>query len=110
MKWEGLPVKPHPMMQYRKVPTKKLMQRLGVADYQNVGPLKDLKFNPAKVTIPLSQHIGAPAKSVVTVGQQVKKYDLIASAKGNISANVHASINGTVAMINDKEIVIERRS
>jgi Na+-translocating ferredoxin:NAD+ oxidoreductase RnfC subunit len=110
MKWEGLPVKPHPMMQYRKVPTKKLMQRLGVADYQNVGPLKDLKFNPAKVTIPLSQHIGAPAKSVVTVGQQVKKYDLIASAKGNISANVHASISGTVAMVNDKEIVIERRS
>lgn len=110
MKWEGLPVKPHPMMQYRKVPTKKLMQRLGILKYNNSGLLKDLQFNPDSVRIPLAQHIGGVAEPVVTTGQRVNKYDLIASAKGNISANVHASINGTVAMVNDKEIVIERRS
>ena len=108
--WEGLPVKPHPMMQYRKVPTKKLMQRLGILKYQNKGPFENIQFDPKSVTIPLSQHIGAPAKAVVTAGQQVKKYDLIANAKGKISANVHASIDGTGAIVNENEIVIERRS
>ena len=110
MKWEGLPVKPHPMMQYRKVPTKKLMQRLGIAGYNNTGPLKDLRFDPKSVRIQLAQHIGAPATPVVATSQQVNKYDLIAKAKGSISANLHASISGTVAMVYDKEIVIERRS
>ena len=107
-KWEGLPVGPHPMMEYRKVPTKKLMQRLGIAKYNNVGPLEDIRINPKMVRIPLAQHIGAPAEAVVSDGTVVQKYDLIASAKGNVSANVHASISGKVTMVNDKEIVIER--
>jgi len=108
MKWEGVPVKPHPLMHYRKVPTKKLMQRLGILKYQDVGPLNDLTFNPARVRIRLAQHIGTPAKPVVSTGQQVNTRDLIASAHGSISANVHASIRGTIAMVNNKEIVIER--
>ena len=86
------------------------MQRLGIIKYQDKGPLKDLKFNPATVKISLSQHIGAPAEPVVTTGQPVDTYDLIARAKGELSANLHASISGTITMVNDKEIVIERRS
>lgn len=110
VRWEGRPAKPHPMIHYRKVPTKKLMQRLGIMKYQDKGPLKDLKFNPATVKISLSQHLGTPAEPVVTTGQPVDKYDLIARAKGELSANLHASISGTIAVVNDKEIVIERRS
>ncbi|MBI9016147.1 MAG: 4Fe-4S dicluster domain-containing protein [Phycisphaerae bacterium] len=108
-KWQGLPVKAHPMMPYRKVPTKKLMQRLDVLKYQDKGPLQSIQFNPVFVRIPLLQHIGATAKAVVVVGQHVKKYDLIGEAKTGISANIHASINGTVTVANEKEIVIERR-
>ena len=109
-KWDGLPVKPHPMMEYRKVPTKNLMQRLGVLHYKDEGPLDEIQWDPERVRIPLAQHIGASATPVVAAGQHVKKYDLIASAKGKISANVHASIDGTVALANDEVVVIERRA
>lgn len=107
-KWEGLPVKPHPMAEYRKVPTKKLMQRLDVMKYKNQGPLEDIGLDPKEVRIPLRQHIGAPANSIVQKGDKVERYDLIAEASENISANVHASITGTVIDINEKEIIIQR--
>lgn len=49
-----------------------------------------------KVVIPLSQHIGAPAKAVVKKGDSVKVGDLIAEAGGFVSASVHSSVSGTV--------------
>lgn len=108
LRWDGLPVKIHPMMEFRKVPTKKLMQRLDLTMFEDEGPLWDIEFTPNSVRIPLSQHIGTPAKSVVIKGDQVKKYDLIGEAQGKISAHVHASINGRVVNVNEEEIVIQR--
>jgi len=107
-KWEGLPVKPHPMNEFRKVSTKSLMQRLDVTQFKDEAPLTDLKINPQKVRIPLKQHIGTSAEPVVKQGQIVKKYELIARGSGNVSANIHASIDGRVVEINDNEIIIER--
>ena len=107
-KWEGLPVSAHPMMEYRKVPTKKLMQRLDVLKFKDEAVLTDIDLNPKQVRIPLNQHIGAPAKPVVDAGQKISKYDLIAASVGKISSNIHASIDGTVANVNDKEIIIKR--
>lgn len=54
---------------------------------------------PLTVTIPLSQHIGAEAKPNVAIGDKVKVGQLIAEAQGFISANVHASVSGTVKKI-----------
>lgn len=56
---------------------------------------------PQKAYVCLSQHIGAPATPVVSVGDKVKKGQLVGSASGPISANVHASISGTVVAIED---------
>ncbi|MBN2103355.1 4Fe-4S dicluster domain-containing protein [bacterium] len=109
-KWEGLPVKSHPMMDFRKVPTEKLKQRLDVIRYRDEGPLYDLKIEPDTVRIPLKQHIGTPAKPVVSKGQNVQKNDLIAEADGDISVPVHASVNGTITEINASEIVIQRQT
>lgn len=53
----------------------------------------------SEVVIPLSQHIGKPATAIVEVGQAVKRGQLIAKAEGYISANIHASIAGTVKAI-----------
>ena len=53
------------------------------------------------VTIPMSMHIGAPAKPVVKVGDHVKIGTLIGEAGGFVSAPVHASISGTVKKIDD---------
>jgi len=52
---------------------------------------------PAKVVIPLVQHLGAPAKPVVKPKQDVALGEVIAEAGGFISAAVHASIAGTAA-------------
>jgi electron transport complex protein RnfC len=51
---------------------------------------------PASVAIPLSQHLGAPAKTIVKVGDKVKVGTRIGEASGFMSAHVHASISGTV--------------
>jgi len=49
--------------------------------------------------IALQQHIGAPAKSLVAVGDIVKEGQLVGEASGFISANVHASVPGKVVEI-----------
>jgi H+/Na+-translocating ferredoxin:NAD+ oxidoreductase subunit C len=59
---------------------------------------------PDELTLPLSQHIGAPAEPVVTVGERVKKGQLIAEAKGFVSVPVHAPTSGTVKAIEQRPI------
>ena len=54
---------------------------------------------PKTVYISMSQHIGAPAIPVVQVGEHVKKGQLIGEASGALSANVFASVSGTVTEI-----------
>jgi electron transport complex protein RnfC len=51
------------------------------------------------MVFPLSQHIGAPAKPVVKKGDRVLVGQLIASAGGFVSANIHSSVSGTVKAI-----------
>ncbi len=63
-------------------------------------PIKDPPL-PQQVTIPIAQHIGAPAKPLVQKGDQVKVGTLIAESGGFISANIHSSVSGTVAKIDD---------
>ncbi len=48
---------------------------------------------------PLSQHIGAPAEPIVKKGDRVLAGQLIAEAGGFVSANIHASVSGTVKVI-----------
>jgi electron transport complex protein RnfC len=56
---------------------------------------------PEQVIIPLSQHIGAPAKPLVAKGDEVKAGTLIAEATGFVSANIHSSVSGVVVKIDD---------
>ncbi|MEN8121903.1 MAG: 4Fe-4S dicluster domain-containing protein [Bacteroidota bacterium] len=107
LKWEGRESVPHPMNDYRKVPTKKLMQRLDVLMFKDEGPLTEINLLPKEVKILLNQHIGAPSESIVHEGQAVKRYELIAKANGQISSNVHSSIDGIVREISETEIIIQ---
>ena len=54
---------------------------------------------PESLTLPLSQHIGAPAVPIVSVGDTVLKGQLIAAAKGFVSAPLHAPSSGTISAI-----------
>ena len=56
---------------------------------------------PAKVYIPMSQHIGAPAKIVVKKGDEVKVGTVLGEAGGFISAPVHSSVSGKVVAVED---------
>lgn len=54
---------------------------------------------PQKVSIPVSQHIGAPAAVLVAKGDKVKVGQVIAQSAGFVSANIHSSVSGTVESI-----------
>ena len=54
---------------------------------------------PMQAIFPLSQHIGAPAKPVVSKGDKVRVGTLLAEAGGFVSAPIHSSVSGTVLKI-----------
>ena len=54
---------------------------------------------PSVVEIPMSQHIGAPAKPCVIAGDKVFVGTLIGEAAGYVSAHVHSSVSGVVKKI-----------
>ena len=59
---------------------------------------------PDRVIIPLHQHTGAPAQSLVKKGDHVKVGQKIGEATGYVSANIHASVSGSVVDIRDAYI------
>ncbi|MCP5229908.1 MAG: electron transport complex subunit RsxC [Candidatus Accumulibacter sp.] len=77
----------------------------GVHPVDHKRPAADLPSRrlplPERVHLMLAQHVGAPARPVVLVGQKVRKGELIAAAHGNISAPVHASTSGTISAIGE---------
>jgi electron transport complex protein RnfC len=54
---------------------------------------------PKQVVLPLSQHIGAPAKAIVKKGDEVKVGTMIAEAGGFVSAPIFSSVSGKVAKV-----------
>ncbi len=54
---------------------------------------------PKTVTIPISQHIGAPATIVVKKNQMVKVGQVVAKSSGFVSSNIHSSVSGKVSKI-----------
>ena len=69
---------------------------------KNTADMPGLRMEPPKtVTLPMSMHIGAPAKPVVKIGDEVKVGTLVAEAGGAVSAPIHASVSGKVVKILD---------
>ena len=56
---------------------------------------------PQTVTIPIAQHIGAPATPIVKKNDEVKVGQLIAKSSGFVSANIHSSVSGKVFKIDE---------
>jgi electron transport complex protein RnfC len=51
--------------------------------------------------MPLGQHIGVPAKPVVSAGERVQRGQLIAEPGGFVSTGLHSPVTGTVKEIGD---------
>ncbi len=72
-----------------------------IEEHKDTAPIATVRLpDPATVSIPLSQHIGAPATPVVAVGDTVKVGQVIGVVESGLGCPVHASVSGTV-----KEIV-----
>ena len=98
---------PNPMAEFRRVPMKRLIARLGLSEYNNTGPLTEHNFAPPKVNVLLKQHAGAPAVPVVKTGERVRMGGLIAAPEqGKLGARIHASIDG-MATVNTDAIIIQ---
>lgn len=93
---------------YRRIPMGRLMARLGLSQYNRSAPLSDTVVKPAELRVLLSQHIGAPAKPVVSVGDVVTEGQLIAEVSAEaLGVSLHAPINGKITSITDSVITIK---
>ena len=117
-RWEDPPFNPKRAdlhMKNRKAPTTRLMQKLGLRQFRNVGPMVEQLIDTDRVGIKLKQHIGAPCEAVVSKGDQVSKGQVVGQrpvqdGKPALGAPVHSSIDGTVTGMSDGVVWIERNS
>lgn len=64
-------------------------------------PIKKAE-SPKILYVPLQQHIGAPTKCLVEVGNEVKKGQIIGEPTGFVSAPVHSPVSGKVIAIEER--------
>ncbi len=93
----------------------RLMHKLGLAQFRNVGPLSTTLLHTDRVGIPLKQHLGVACEPTVgqgdrvVAGQQIGRRPVI-DGKPALGAPVHASIDGTVSEIADGVIWIDKQA
>jgi len=115
-RWENPPFnprRPELHLENRKAPMSRLMQKLGLRQFRNVGPLDASLLETGKAGIKLKQHVGAPCEPVVSVGDRVSEGQPVgrrpvANGKPALGAPVHASIDGTVTGVRDGVVWIEK--
>ena len=101
-------VKVHPIKEGRKVPLSQLIMKLKLQDYDVEAPFNSQKFSVKKVRIPLQQHIGKAAKTIVKKDELVEEGQMIGKIPdGELGANIHASISGKVKEVTTESISIE---
>ncbi|MBQ6364004.1 MAG: 4Fe-4S dicluster domain-containing protein [Lachnospiraceae bacterium] len=92
---------------FRRVPEERLEARLGLTKYNKPAPLDDTVIPVRKVTVRMSQHIGAPAVPCVAEGDFVRCGQVIGAAAEGLSVPVHASIDGRVLKITGQAVEIQ---
>lgn len=93
---------------YRRVPMSRLMTRLGLNRYNKTAPLSDEVVVPPQLRLLLSQHIGAPSKPLVKVGDTVVAGQPVAAAADDaLSVGLHAPLAGMITGVTDKVITIQ---
>lgn len=80
---------------------KKTFRKGGIHPAANKTASRDIELQPLPLVacVPLSQHIGAPAKPIVVTGDKVVRGQKIADGASFVSASVHAPISGTVTAV-----------
>lgn len=97
-----------PLRDGRMAPSDKVAARVGVRKYYNYEITDIIETSADRVEIPVKMHIGAPCVATVSVGDRVRKGQVIAEPPaGALGALIHASIDGRVTAVGER-IVIEK--
>jgi len=114
-RWQDPPFDPRRAevhMPNRKAPMARLIQKLDLTGFNNVGPMTAEPLRPRRVGVKLKQHVGAACEPAVNIGDKVRVGDPVGrvpikDSKPALGAPVHASIDGTVKAIDDVAVWIE---
>ncbi len=102
------PEQADPFRSYKKYPLDKLIAQLGLTRYHVDAPMTETGAVFTKVTLPLQQNVGAPAQTIVQVGERVEQGSLIGKIpEGKLGTNLHASIAGIVTAVTADSITIQ---
>lgn len=93
----------------RQVPMSRLTSRIGLKAYNKPAPIIEAVPNFKKVTVLLSQHVGAPSVPVVKKGDTVTEKQLIAAAGEGLSVALHSPVNGVVTAVGKTAIIIQKK-
>ncbi len=80
-------------------PVKHLFGGIHLPHLKGTAEMETVAFSPAKVLIPLCQHIGAPCSPTVKKDDKVFVGTLIGNSDAFVSAPIHSSVSGTVTNI-----------
>lgn len=84
---------------------KKVRGGVKVAHHKNTADLEVVRMpEPKQVILPMQQHIGAPCKPTVKVGDTVAVGQVIGDSESPVSAPIHASVSGTVTAIGNVKL------
>ena len=99
----------NPNRPLRQVPMSRLTSRIGLKSYNKPAPIIEAVPEFKKVTVLLSQHIGAPSVPVVKKGDTVTEKQLIAKAGEGLSVALHSPVNGVVTAVGKTAIIIQKQ-
>lgn len=99
----------NPKRPLRQVPMERLTSRIGLKTYNKPAPVIEAAPSFKKVTVLLSQHVGAPSVPVVKKGDIVTEKQLIARAAEGLSVALHSPVNGVVTAVGKTAIIIQKQ-
>ncbi|CAH2213942.1 4Fe-4S dicluster domain-containing protein [Tepidibacter aestuarii] len=95
--------------EYRLLPTKRLIARLGLYNFDKPAPMTEVEVKPELVHISTRQHVGVPAVPIVSIGDHVEIGQQIGKIpEDSLGATIHTSISGNIVEI-EKEFIVIRR-
>ena len=74
---------------------------LRLRGHKSISTAQPIRISPVpeRLALPITQHVGDPARPVVGIGERVLKGQLIAAAEGSLGAPIHASSSGRIVAI-----------
>jgi len=98
----------NPFRVWRRYPIPKLIRLTGLTEYERLlAPLQDYPGPVMAVRLPLKQHLGAPGRPCVSPGERVIRGQVVAVPEaGALGADIHASLSGRVAAVDETSVVI----